>query len=138
MKQVEVLTHRKDGGPESRVWGYWLIAVRQLFSIILLRFEDGSREAYHSHAFNCVSWVLKGHLTEYVVDWYDEDTLGGQVVEHKASWKPFITKRTTFHKVSSKGTSWVLTFRGPWARTWKEYIVATKQERVLTWGRKEV
>ena len=45
----------KDGGPDSTVWMYG-IEVKWLFSILLLRFEDGSRDAYHSHAFDCVSW----------------------------------------------------------------------------------
>ena len=48
----------KDGGPESTVWGFWLIEIKKLFSVALLCFENGSREAFHTHAFNSVSWVL--------------------------------------------------------------------------------
>jgi len=130
MKEIEAFTHRKDGGPESHVWGYWVIAIRRLFSIILLRFEDGSREAYHSHAFNCLSWVLKGYLIEEHID--------GRIEVHPASFWPFVTRRSTYHKVSSVGRSWVLTFRGPWAKTWREYIEASKKHRVLTWGRRPI
>ena len=50
----------KDGGPESKVDGYWLFRHKRLFTVALLRFSKGSREAYHSHAFNAVSWVLTG------------------------------------------------------------------------------
>lgn len=130
MLELEFLTHRKDGGPESHVWGYWLIAIRRLFSIILLRFEDGSREAHHSHAFNCVSWVVRGRLLEQHFD--------GRVEVHSASIWPFVTRRDTYHKVSSVGRSLVLTFRGPWAPTWREYLETTKKHRVLTWGRNVV
>lgn len=103
----------KDGGPESRVWGYFF-ELKRLFSVVLLRFEDGSREAYHSHAFNSLSWVLKGEVDEYHLD--------GRVETHRASWRPVVTRRDTFHKVVSKGRTWVFTLRGPWAKTWQEVL----------------
>jgi hypothetical protein len=103
---------RKDGGPDSRVWGYWLVEIKSLFSIALLRFEDGSREAYHSHAFNSVSLVLSGRLMEVF-----EDRLG--MLEHTAG-HVVVTRRSDFHKVHSIGRTWVLTFRGPWSDTWHE------------------
>lgn len=62
---MKFLYYGKNGGPESRVWGYFLIEIKSLFSIVLLRFENGSRDAYHTHAFHCFSWLLRGHLTEY-------------------------------------------------------------------------
>jgi len=98
----------KDGGPESTVTGYWLIEWKNVFSIALLKFEGKSREMFHSHAFNCFSWVLYGRLTETF--------LGGRWVWHKPSLKPFITRREDFHKVDSNGTTFLLTFRGPWAK----------------------
>ena len=60
--------------------------VSTLFSIALLVFEDGSREAYHEHAFNCVSWVLSGHLSENFMD--------GKGRPLVPSWRPFITRRS--------------------------------------------
>ena len=44
---------RKDGGLESTVTGYWLIDRKKFFSILLFKFEGKSREAFHTHAFNC-------------------------------------------------------------------------------------
>jgi len=85
-----------------------------MFSIVLLRFEEGSREAYHSHAFNSVSWILKGRLVEHHLD--------GGIQEHKLGIRPIVTKRDTFHKVVSSGSTWVLSFRGPWYDTWQEYV----------------
>ncbi len=120
----------KDGGKESHVWGYWLIEWKQLFSIALLCFEDGTRDAYHSHAFNARSWVLFGMLEEYFLE-------GGWRVLVPSIW-PVITSRNTFHKVSSVGRTWVLTFRGPWDKTWKEYIPATQEDLTLTHGRIKV
>jgi len=40
----------KDGGPESPVDGYFLIEIKSLFSIALLKFNNGGRENYHTHA----------------------------------------------------------------------------------------
>lgn len=111
---MQLLSVSKDGGDESRVWAYWLIEWKGLFSIALLRFEDGSREAYHEHAFNSVSWILRGAL--------EERHLGGGVEHHRASLCPVWTYRETFHQVFSRGRTWVLSFRGPWAARWREYI----------------
>lgn len=126
----------KDGGPESRVWGYFLLEIKSLFSIVLLRFEEGSRDAYHSHAFNSVSWVLKGELNEYGI--HPNSIFADYDYHHiyLPSCKPVITKRTTNHKVVSNGRTWVLSFRGPWAKEWKETVDG--KEIMLTNGRKQV
>ena len=85
---------------------------KRVFSVVLLRFDNGSREAYHDHAFDCFSWVLRGEL--------NEQFLAGPRRVHRASVKPFVTRRRDFHKVSSNGTTWVLSFRGPWLKRWHE------------------
>jgi hypothetical protein len=59
---MKLLETTKDGGAESTVWAHWLIEIKSLFSVALLRFEDGTRDAFHSHAFGCVSWVICGRL----------------------------------------------------------------------------
>jgi mevalonate pyrophosphate decarboxylase len=116
----------KDGGPKSTVTGYWLIEWKSLFSIAILKFEGKSREAFHTHAFNCVSIILKGDLTEHFIC--------GNVRSLK-KYVPFITKRTDFHKVNSDGTTFLLTFRGPWAKEWKEYIPDEDKYQTLKSGR---
>lgn len=125
---MKFLETSKDGGSESTVWAHWLIEAKRLFSIVLLRFENGTREAYHSHAFNSISWVLRGKLEERHLD--------GQIQYHYPSWKPVITKRDTFHQVFSYGRTWVVSFRGPWADSWKE--VEQGEEITLTSGRKVI
>lgn len=124
-----MLFKRKDGGPKSHVWGFFFVELKKLFSIVLLKFEHGTREAYHSHAFNSVSWLLRGHLVESRID-----RPYGRV--YGPSFKPIITTRDNFHQVSSIGTSWVLSFRGPWADKWKE-ITEDGSEITLTHGRKQ-
>jgi len=121
----------KDGGPYSTVWGFFLIEIKSLFTVVLLRFEDGSREAYHSHAFNCFSWLLSGKL---------EENFRGKTRRkyYLPSWLPFTTKRDTFHRVVSTKTSWVLSFRGPWAKTWEEYLPEENRYVTLGSGRKEL
>lgn len=110
---MKLFSYGKDGGPESTVWGYWLIEVKSLFSIALLCFEDGSRDAYHSHAFHSLSWLLKGWLVEHRI--YEPNT-----TTYRPSLWPIWTSKSNMHKVRSMGRSWVLTFRGPWASTWQE------------------
>lgn len=117
----------KDGGPDSTVWGFWPIEIKSLFSVALLKFENGTRECFHTHAFNAISWVLKGELYECFLN-----QRKGPI--HRPSWKPILTKRTDFHKVISFGRTWVLTFRGPWVDTWFEF--ANNRKTTLTHGRK--
>src|SRR4051812_33412363 len=128
---VRLFSKSKDGGPQSRVTGYWLIEWKSVLSIALLRFDDGTREAYHSHAFDAVSWILgPGWLREQHVD--------GRVKQLHAGWRPVVTLRDTFHKVRSYGRTWAITFRGPWTDTWKErhrdgqYVVLTHGRQVVS------
>ncbi len=125
----------KDGGSESTVWGLFLIEIKSLFSVALLCFEDGSRDAYHSHAFDCVSWVLRGRLVERVMP---EHMRGQWLQVHDPSFVPVITRRNRMHKVVSVGRTWVLTFRGPWAKTWREWLPAENRFVTLTHGRREI
>lgn len=125
---MRILYKGKDGGNLSTVTGYWLIELKSLFSIVLLRFDKGSREVYHSHAFNALTWWLKGEVEEHHLD--------GRVLTWKASFKPKYTPRNCVHKVYGKKTTWALSIRGPWNNTWKEY--KNDSEITLTHGRKEV
>ena len=126
---MKILTHMTDGGKDSVVHGYWLIEWKALFSIVLLVFESGSREAFHSHAFNCVSWVLRGKLVE--------DHLSAHKASkcHLPSYRPFITRREDFHRVTSIGKTYVLSFRGAWNKTWKEYLPELDELHILNPGR---
>lgn len=129
---MKFLNYGKDGGPESHVWGFWFIEIKSLFSVALLHFKHGSREAYHSHAFNCISWVLWGGLSESHIDSPDSSWF------HWPRFKPVCTYRDTFHRVHSIGDTWVLTFRGHWAKTWQEYLPKTGDTITLTNGREVI
>lgn len=125
---MKLLRKAKDGGPDSTVTGYWLVEWKRLFSIVLLRFDNGTRDAFHTHAFNSLNWVLWGSLLERFRDRPPQ--------EHEPGCFPVVTSRGTYHQVVSVGTTWVLSFRGPWAKTWREYIPATDTEYVLSDGRR--
>lgn len=130
---MKLLRKAKDGGPDSTVTGYWLVEIKGLFSVVLLKFEDGSRDAYHSHAFHSLNWVLKGEVHEHLVD-----EMGKCFIKHRAGLRPILTKRSTCHKVVSLGTTWVLSIRGPWNKYWFEYNPQTFKVSTLTHGRKVV
>jgi hypothetical protein len=129
---MKFLFGAKDGGPESRVWA-WGLESKRFGSVLLLKFGRGSREAFHSHAFNATSWVLSGGLREVV----RYRTFGFASTEHAPSLMPVRTYRETFHQVFGLApATWVLSFRGPWADTWEEWV--DDEDIVLTHGRKVV
>ena len=119
-----------DGGQSSHVTGYWLVEIKPLFSIVLLKFAEGSRENYHSHAFNAVTWFLSGEVDEHLID--------GTIKTFKQSFVPKYTSKSTFHKVYAKRTTWAVSFRGPWSKYWKEFNPSNKAFSTLTHGRKIV
>jgi hypothetical protein len=74
---------------------------------VLLCFDEGSREAYHTHAFHAVSWVFKGCLKEVVLGKEDEP------IYLRPSIFPVFTARSRFHRVFGVGKkSWAISFRG--------------------------
>lgn len=120
-----------DGGKDSGVSGYMLIEWKKVFSIGLLHFKKGSREAYHSHAFCALTWFLKGTVTEEKYNGPNKD-FGPSII-------PKFTPRTNLHRVISHSDTWALTFRGPWEDYWIEYRPEQNEAWVyLTHGRKEV
>lgn len=128
---MKFLSKSKDGGPDSNVTGYFLVEIKCLFTIVLLRFAPGSREAYHSHAFNAWSWVFKRALTEYPI-------ACGPTYLWPGRW--LYTPRERCHKVYNRHTVpvWAISFRGPWVARWTEVIPATGETYELTHGRKRV
>lgn len=122
---MKLFAKAKDGGPDSPVDAYFLIEWKRAFSIALLKFNKGGREAYHTHAFNAFTWFLKGDLREQDVD--------GWVYFYKRSLKPKFTPKEKCHRVKAFVDSWCLTIRGPWDKEWKE--VEEGKETVFGWGR---
>lgn len=110
---MKFLSRGHDGGSDSGVTGFWLIELKSLFSIVLLKFNKGTREAYHSHAFNAVTWWLRGSVTEHHLD--------GTSIVWKPSWFPKFTKRSCAHKIFADEVSYALSIRGPWTDTWYEW-----------------
>lgn len=104
----------KDGGPESHVYMYG-VECKSVASALLLCFDNGSREAFHSHAFNAISAVLgPGRLREYLATGgFSNLYTPGRIVA---------TPRSCCHKVVSVGRTWVLSLRGPWAERWSEVL----------------
>jgi len=112
---------KHDGGKESGVTGYMLIEWKPLFSIGFLHFKEGSREAYHTHAFNALTWWLKGAITE---ERLVEDVAHFRLLPTRKEFTPSttvkFTSRDNLHKVIAHKSSWAFTLRGPWKDTWQE------------------
>jgi len=122
---------RADGGEKSGVTGYMLIEWKSVFSIGLLHFKEGSREAFHTHAFNAITWWLKGLVVEVHAN---ADNILDKFKLFRPSLKPKFTSRDCYHKIIAYTDTWALTFRGPWKNEWKE--LRPDGEVVLTHGRK--
>lgn len=126
---MKILSTGCDGGLDSGVTGFWLIEWKKAFSIVLLKFAPGSREAYHNHAFNAVTFWLKGTVVE--------EDISGAKKSWKPGFRPKLTKREKFHRViAGDNGAWALSFRGPWNPTWREY--RDQRYRTLSSGRLEV
>ena len=125
---MRLLEKVKDGGPTSPVDAYFLLEIKNLFSVAVLKFNSGGREAFHTHAFNAITWFIKGELIEEDVD--------GKFYTYIRKLIPKVTRREKNHRVSSIGDSWCLTIRGPWCKTWKEVNKETKEITTFTNGRK--
>ncbi len=129
---MKFFTWAKDGGPESPVDAFFLFEIKSVCSVALLRFNPGSREASHTHAFNAWTWFLSGELLEEYLD--DDGVIKYKF--YKRSLLPKVTRRSRNHRVLADRTSWCFTVRGPWAKTWTE---DTDTHRItLTHGRKIV
>lgn len=127
---MKFFSKAKDGGKDSTVWGFWFVEIKSLFSIVLLCFEEGSREVFHSHAFNAFTWFIKGEVNEHHLD--------GKILTCKPSFIPKYTPRSCFHKVFAKKRTWALSIRGPWQNTWQEFLPKKQKFITLTHNRKEV
>lgn len=123
-----------DGGANSGVTGFYVIEVKSLISVVFLHFRPGSREAFHSHAFNALTWFVRGRVEEHRIDPTNPTEVS--VRQFAASFKPKFTPRENHHKVVSLGHSYALSFRGPWVDRWREF----KEGKfvTLTHGRKVV
>ena len=129
--KMKILEKCKDGGINSTVDAYVLIEIKSLFSIIILKFNKGSRNNFHSHAFNAITWFLKGRVTEYHLD-------GGEKVFKGGLLSLKYTPKTCFHKVYAHEDTYALTIRGSWKKTWSEFNPIKKIFIKLTNGRKVV
>lgn len=126
---MKILHWGKDGGPESRVWGFWLFESKRFGSIAFLNFKEGSREVFHNHAFNAKSWMLYGKCKEEMFD--------GSINYLTPSVKPLTHSRECFHRVFGEAkNSWFITFRGPWLDKWNEWFPSENKTITLTHGRK--
>lgn len=134
---MKLFQKASDGGKDSGVSAYFLIEWKRFFSIALLHFNTGTREAYHSHAFNALTLWLKGEVEEQRLEFpllSPKCRLLTTKRYEGGDWK--LTTRDNMHRVKALTPAWALTFRGPWSDTWQEDRSGTIV--TLTHGRKVV
>lgn len=125
---MRLLEWAADGGKDSGVRAFVIVEIKCLFSIMVLFFPQGTREKFHSHAFNAVTWWLRGYV------W--EERLFTSVRRYSASWRPKFTSYDNAHRVCGGVDGAVaLTFRGQWRDTWYEYDTVKRFRYTLTHGR---
>lgn len=125
---IKLLQRAPDGGADSPVTAYFLLEWKHVCSIALLRFNKGGREAFHTHAFDALTWFLVGAMKEEDID--------GTLHTYKRGLWPKLTRKEKNHRVSATETSWCITLRGPWDKTWTEHLDGVRT--TFTWGRKVV
>lgn len=121
----------KDGGKDSHVTALFFVEIKPLFTIVLLHFAKGTRDAFHSHAFNALTLWLKGRVKEHMLDDFFTGTNSWKAGQVK------YTPRNCFHKVEALEDTWALSIRGPWVDTWREFSTSFGF-RTLSHGRKVV
>lgn len=121
---------RKDGGKTSPVDAYFLIEWKNFISIAILKFNKGGREEFHTHAFNAVTWFVKGDLVE--------EDVSGDTYKYTRSLIPKVTPKDKNHRVKALTDSYCFTIRGKWSDKWLEYEDDTRQVTEFTHGRKIV
>jgi hypothetical protein len=110
--KIRLFFSKSDGGKDSGVTGYWLIEWKKVFSVVLLKFEPNHRENYHSHAFNAITWWIKGEAEELLAD--------GTSLKWKPSIWPKWTPKSTTHKYQPLTKVYAISLRGPWENKWNE------------------
>lgn len=127
---MKFMSFGTDGGKNSGVIGFWLIEIKWLFSIVFLKFAKGTRENYHSHAFNAYTWFLSGKV--------EEQHVKEKAKIWSASLVPKYTPKSTFHRVNALETTYAISFRGPWNNYWYEYNPNDSKYIKLTHGRNKI
>lgn len=130
---MKLFSKAADGGEGSGVTGFFLVEIKPLFSIVLLRFNKGTREAFHEHAFNAWTLWLKGSVWE----WKRSPPPGRRIWrQHFSAGRLKYTPRSCLHKIDAVETTWALSVRGPWVDRWRE--LRGDKFITLTHGRKEI
>lgn len=112
LKPMKLFRKSHDGGKDSGVTGYFIVELKSFFSIVILRFSKGTRDAYHSHAFNAFTFWLKGSIKEH-------DPLLPKPEIYKTGQFKY-TPRNKMHMVEAMETTWAISIRGPWKESWYE------------------
>lgn len=125
---MKFFSKSKDGGPDSPVDAFFLFEIKCIGSVALLCFNQGAREAFHTHAFNALTWFISGDMVE--------ETIDGSFKPYRRSLLPKFTSRANNHRVRAYKTSWCFTIRGPWRNTWTEdtedaTLILTHSRKVL-------
>ena len=107
---------------------FTVIEIKYLFGIIVNIFNTENQDRFHSHSFQALSLMIKGH-------YYEEILVAEKVLTKKIEKSRFIP-RNYIHKITKSTKNCIsVTFEGPWQSTWNEYF-DNGRVKTYTWGRK--
>lgn len=116
---------------EGHLDKYTLFENKSLFSVYFHVFNTVEQDRFHTHAFDAVSFVLRGSYEE------EQKLPSGIVIKKKVGvGVRYIPKDYNHRLLRSEPDTMSLLFAGPWVRYWTEENRSFT--RTLTWGRREV
>lgn len=101
---------------EQLVSEHTLLEWKPLFSIKLFNFHrtDGSQDRFHTHAFNAISFLLKGNYIEEVIE-------DGRVVRlNRNRSRVLFIPADQYHRITRSAGCRTLLITGPWGAEFKE------------------
>ncbi len=110
---------------------FTIIEIKYLGGIIVNIFNTSNQDRFHSHAFNALSWMIRGH-------YYEDVIVDGNLLKLKKIERSRFIPRNYIHKITkSSPNAMSITFEGPWESTWNEYF-DNGRIKTYSWGRKVI
>lgn len=115
MKIVFMKKKKIDLGDQS-VTELTILEYKKLFSIKLFKFHksSGKQDRFHTHAFNALSFLIKGDYTEEIIK--DNKIMKCRRNRSRILYIP----KDSYHRITKSDSCYTLLLTGPWGGEFKE------------------